>query len=158
MIVVGMADFKVCKDPLILTTLGLGSCVGIALYDKNSKVAGLAHAMLPDSGSFTNNSNRMKFVDTIIADMIVKMCVQGADKRQIKAKLVGGAHMFAHNTTNEMMRIGDRNVEASINILRKFGIPLLAKETGDTFGRTVELYSDDGRFLVKTINHGSRTL
>jgi len=158
MIIVGMADLKVCKNPGILTTLGLGSCVGVALYDKVNKVAGLAHAMLPDSASFTNNSNRMKFVDTAIADMIVKMCLQGADKKNIKAKIAGGAQMFAHNTTNESMRIGDRNVEAAINLLRKLSIPLLAKETGDNFGRTVELYSEDGRFLIKTINRGIKTI
>ena len=158
MIIVGMADLKVCKNPEILTTLGLGSCVGVALYDKVNKVAGLAHAMLPDSNSFTNNSNRMKFVDTSIADMIVKMCLQGANKSQIRAKIAGGAQMFAHNSTNESMRIGDRNVEATINLLRKLGIPLLGKETGENFGRTVELYSDDGRFIIKTISHGVRTL
>ncbi|MCL2565170.1 MAG: chemotaxis protein CheD [Defluviitaleaceae bacterium] len=158
MIIVGMADLKVCKNPEILTTLGLGSCVGIALYDKINKVAGLAHAMLPDSASFTNNSNRMKFVDTSITDLIVKMCVQGAEKRNIKAKIAGGAQMFAHSSTNESMRIGDRNVEATVTILRKLGIPLLAKETGDTYGRTVELYSEDGRFVIKTISHGIKTI
>jgi len=158
MIIVGMADLKVCKDPGILTTLGLGSCVGVALYDKVNKVAGLAHAMLPDSTAFTNNSNRMKFVDTSIADLIVKMCLQGANKNQIKAKIAGGAQMFAHNSTNDSMRIGDRNVEATVNLLRKLGIPLLGKETGLNYGRTVELYSEDGRFLIKTISHGIKTL
>jgi len=158
MIIVGMADLKVCKNPEILTTLGLGSCVGVALYDKINKVAGLAHAMLPDSNAFTNNSNRMKFVDTSIADLVVKMCAQGANKNNIKAKIAGGAQMFAHSSTNESMRIGDRNVEATLNFLRKFGIPLLARETGSTFGRTVELYSDDGRFIIKTISHGVKTI
>jgi len=157
-IIVGMADLKVCKAPGILTTLGLGSCVGVALYDKNSKVAGLAHAMLPDSTAISNNSNRMKFVDTSIADLIIKMCLQGANKNNIKAKIAGGAQMFAHNTTNDTMRIGDRNVEATINLLRKLGIPVLGKDTGLNYGRTVELYGEDGRFLIKTISHGTKVL
>jgi chemotaxis protein CheD len=158
MILVGMADLKVCKAPAVLTTLGLGSCVGIALYDPANKVAGLAHAMLPDSTAITNNSNRMKFVDTSVADLIIKMCLQGANKNNIKAKIAGGAQMFAHNATNDSMRIGDRNVEATIALLRKLGIPILGQDTGLSHGRTVELYAEDGRYLIKTISHGVKAL
>ena len=45
---VGMADLNVCKSPEGITTLGLGSCVGICIRDPVAKVGGLAHAMLPD--------------------------------------------------------------------------------------------------------------
>ena len=64
MIKVGMADLKVCKCPDALTTLGLGSCVGVALYDPVTKVSGLLHCMLPDSTQIRNNSNVAKFADT----------------------------------------------------------------------------------------------
>ena len=64
MIKVGMADLKVCKAPDALTTLGLGSCVGVALYDPVTKVSGLLHCMLPDSTQIRNNSNLAKFADT----------------------------------------------------------------------------------------------
>ena len=57
MIKVGMADLKVCKAPDALTTIGLGSCIGIALYDPSTKISGLAHIMLPDSTAIRNNSN-----------------------------------------------------------------------------------------------------
>ncbi len=66
--------------------------------------------------------------------------------------------MFAFNSTNDSMRIGDRNVEATTKWLKQLNIPILAKETGADFGRTVELYADDGRFLIKTIGHGNRVL
>ena len=56
-LIVGMADMNVAKDKGILITLGLGSCVGIALYDPVVKVAGLAHCMLPDSKEIKNNTN-----------------------------------------------------------------------------------------------------
>mgnify|MGYP000434248391 CR=1 FL=1 len=61
MIKVGMADLKACKCPDALTTLGLGSCVGVALYDPVTKIGGLLHCMLPDSTQFRNNSNIAKF-------------------------------------------------------------------------------------------------
>lgn len=158
MIVVGMADLKVVKYPENLSTLGLGSCVGIALYDNTNKVAGLAHAMLPDSTLIRNNSNIGKFVDTSVAELITRMKALGARQAYIKAKVAGGAQMFAFNSTNENMRIGDRNIEATIKVLKNWNIPLVAKDVGLTYGRTIELYAEDGRLLIKTIGHGVKTI
>jgi chemotaxis protein CheD len=158
MIVVGMADLKATKAPGILTTLGLGSCIGIALYDQQSKVAGLAHIMLPDSKAIHNNTNVAKFADTAIVKLVADMEKLGAKKRNMKAKIAGGAQMFAFNATNDNLRVGDRNTEATKKALMQCGIPLIASETGASFGRTVELYSEDGRFLVKAIGQGIRTL
>ena len=158
MIIVGMADLNVTKVPGILTTMGLGSCVGIALYDSITKVAGLAHIMLPDSKAIQNNSNVAKFADTALVKLISDMERLGANRRNLRAKIAGGAQMFAFNATNESLRIGDRNVEATKKGLQLHGIALLAQETGANFGRTVELYSEDGRFLIKTIGQGIRTL
>jgi chemotaxis protein CheD len=158
LIIVGMADLNSTRSPGGLTTLGLGSCVGIALYDAVNKVAGLAHIMLPDSTQIKNNTNAAKFADTATVKLISDMQRLGARKEYLKAKIAGGAQMFAFNSTNESMRIGDRNVEATIRLLSKLSIPVLAKDTGDCYGRTVELYADDGRFLIKTIGHGSRSL
>jgi chemotaxis protein CheD len=158
MIIVGMADLNVTRHPGALTTLGLGSCVGIALYDPGSKIAGLAHIMLPDSTQIQNHSNVAKFADTAIAKILLDMVRNGARRDALKAKIAGGAQMFAFNSTNESMRIGDRNVEAVMRLLKQYNIPLLAKETGDSFGRTVELFTDDGRFVIKTVGHGTRVL
>ena len=158
MIIVGMADLNVTKDPGVLTTLGLGSCVGIALYDPYTKIAGLAHIMLPDSTQIQNRANLAKFADTGLEKLIHDMVRLGASKAKMKAKIAGGAQMFAFGSTNENMRIGDRNVEATMKLLKQHGIPLIARDTGDNYGRTVELYSDDGRFLIKTIGHGNRVL
>ncbi len=157
-IIVGMADLNVTKAPGVLTTLGLGSCVGIALYDPAVKVAGLAHIMLPDSKLIQNNSNTAKFADTAIVRLLNDMMKLGAKRERCKAKIAGGAQMFAFNSTNDNMRIGDRNVEATLKWLKLINIPLIARETGADFGRTVELYAEDGRFLIKTIGHGNRVL
>ena len=158
MIVVGMADLKLTKNPGVLTTLGLGSCVGIALYDPVAKVAGLAHCMLPDSTQIQNNSNAAKFVDTAVVKLISNMLRVGARKELLKAKIAGGSQMFAFNSQNESMRIGDRNVEATINIMKRLNIPIIARDTGNNYGRTVELHSDSGKFVIKTIGYGIRTI
>ena len=153
-----MADLNVTRAPGMLTTLGLGSCVGIALYDPHTKIAGLAHIMLPDSTKIENNSNPAKFADTAMAKLIQEMTKMGANKGHIRAKIAGGAQMFALNAKNDEMRIGDRNVEATLRLLKQYTIPLIAYEVGANFGRTVELYAEDGRFLIKTIGHGNRIL
>lgn len=157
-IVVGMAALDCSKAPGVLTTLGLGSCVGIVLYDNINKIGGLAHAMLPDSKTITNNSNKAKFVDTSIEEMLDKMRKLGANKAHIRAKLVGGAQMFAIIGNNEKMKIGERNVDAAITSLKKLGIPLLSKEVGKDYGRTIEFYTLTGDVLVKTIAHGNKTI
>ena len=77
---VGMADANVCKPPDVITTLGLGSCVGIVLYDPIMKIAGLVHVMLPDSTKIINNSNKYKFADTGIDKLIQDMEDIGALK------------------------------------------------------------------------------
>lgn len=158
MTVVGMADLKAVKTPGVLTTLGLGSCVGIALYDPVAKVAGLAHIMLPDSKAIHNNQNPAKFADTAMIKLILDMERLGARKINMRAKIAGGAQMFAFNATNENLRVGDRNVEATRRVLKECGINIVAEETGSNFGRTVELYAEDGKFLIKAIGQGVRTL
>jgi len=158
LVLVGMADLNAVNAPGGLTTLGLGSCVGIALYDQIHKIAGLAHIMLPDSTKIQNNSVVAKFADTGTVKLINDMMRLGAKKELIKAKLAGGAQMFAFDSKNENMRIGDRNVEATLKILQALRIPVLAQDTGLNYGRTVELYAEDGRFVIKTIGHGSRVI
>ena len=94
MIKVGMADLNICKSPDAITTLGLGSCIGIALYDPVTKIGGLAHIMLPDSTQIRNNSNIAKFADTGITELVHRMTRAGANKGRMVAKIAGGAKMF----------------------------------------------------------------
>lgn len=155
---VGMADMNTAKHPDILTTLGLGSCVGIALYDPITKIGGLAHIMLPDSTQIKNNSNKAKFADTATILLVQNMIDLGAAKERIVAKLAGGAQMFAFNSSSELMRIGFRNVTAAHSILEKLGIKISASDTGDNYGRTIELYTEDGRLVIKTIGHGIKQI
>ncbi len=158
-IIVGMADLNTIKGSGTLTTLGLGSCVGIALYDPIAKVAGLAHAMLPSSKEIVNNNtNIAKFVDLATIKVTKDMIAKGAKQDRIVAKLAGGAQMFAFGSAQQNMRIGDRNVTSAENILRRLGIKIISKDVGKTFGRTVELHVADGKFVIKTIDHGSYTI
>ncbi len=158
MINVGMADLNVCKSPDSLTTLGLGSCVGICLHDPITKVSGMAHIMLPDSNKIKNNGNIAKFADTGIDELIACMLRIGANRQRLVAKIAGGAQMFAFSSNNEMMRVGDRNVEATKIKLRQLGIRILAEDTGLNFGRTIEFYSETGDLVIKAVGKSVRTV
>lgn len=155
---VGMADYKTTTFPNTLITLGLGSCVGVIIYDKITKVSGLAHVMLPSSLEIKNNSNKAKFADTAIDEMIKEMISIGANKRSLIAKLAGGAQMFNFSSQNDILRVGDRNTEACKKKLKEIGIKIIAEETGGNFGRTIELNSEDGSLMIKTIGHGVKNI
>ncbi|MBR1691263.1 MAG: chemotaxis protein CheD [Lachnospiraceae bacterium] len=155
---VGMADLAVCISPDSITTVGLGSCVGIALRDPVSKVGGLAHIMLPDSTQMKNNSNIPKFADTGIEELVKQIVKNGANRSKLVAKLAGGAQMFAFNTGNNLVRIGEQNVEACKKKLKEMGIPVLSEDTGLNFGRTVIFYPETGDFVIKSVNKEVKTI
>ncbi len=156
---VGMADLNIVESPGVLLTLGLGSCVGIALYDTEKQIAGLAHIMLPSSKSINNNHNPAKFADTAIELLIDLMTEKGAIRKNMLAKIAGGAQMFSFkNSTNNLLNIGERNVLATKKVLNGFDIPLVAEDTGGNFGRTIAVYPKTGVLFVKTINHGTKEI
>ena len=151
MIKVGMTDLNVCVSPDSITTLGLGSCVGIALRDPVTKIGGLAHVMLPDSTTIRNNTNIPKFADTGIEELVRQVVAKGANRGRLVAKIAGGAQMFAFQSKNEMVRVGERNVEATKKKLAQLKIPILAEDTGKNYGRTVIFYPETGDFVIRAV-------
>lgn len=158
MIKVGMADLKLCKAPDAVTTLGLGSCVGIAIRDPIKKIGGLAHIMLPDSKIMQNNTNIPKFADTGVTELVRIIVEAGGSRTRLVAKIAGGAQMFAFSSKNELVSVGDRNVIAVKKILGELKIPILAEDTGLNFGRTVEFYPETGDYIIKAVGKGVKTI
>lgn len=156
---VGMADLKTCVSPNGVTTLGLGSCVGIALRDPMNKVGGLAHIMLPDSTAIRNSQlNIAKFADTGIEELVRQMEKLGARRTRMVAKIAGGATMFNFQGRSDMVQVGARNVEASIAKLRQLRIPILAQDTGADYGRTVIFFPETGDFHIRAVGKSERII
>lgn len=156
---VGMADLKTCLSPDGLTTLGLGSCIGIAIWDSAVGVGGLAHIMLPDSTAIRNGGqNIAKFADTGIVELVRQMEAKGAKRSRMKAKLAGGATMFASTGKSDMVQIGLRNAEASACKLKELGIPVVAQDVGANFGRTVVFYPETGNYHIRAVGKPERTI
>jgi len=155
---VGMADLQSANDKCILCTHGLGSCVGVVLYDNITKISGLAHIMLPSSLNAKNKSNTAKFADTAIVKLIEDMHQLGASKRNITAKLVGGSQMFSSAYLSDISRIGANNIKAAKEKLAELGIPIIAEDTGGNYGRTIEMHSENGNLYIKTFEHGLKQI
>lgn len=155
---VGMADLKTCKSPDGLTTLGLGSCVGVAIVDKVNRIGGLVHVMLPDSSIMKENINVAKFADTGIVELVKQMEKLGAVKSRMVAKIAGGAQMFNFDSNNTLLRVGDRNAEACRKKLKELNISVLAEDCGDSYGRTVIFYPETGVYEIRTVGRGTKNI
>lgn len=154
---VKVADYAVATGDVIISTLGLGSCVAIMLYDGSSRIGGLAHILLPSEGLSLDSDNRAKFPSTAIPLLVEDMRKRGAWGRPM-AKIVGGASMFASLLPSGGINMGERNVEATKRVLRLAEIPLVASDTGGEHGRSVYFHLNDGRVVVKSLKMGERVL
>lgn len=154
---VGMADLKIATEEHALRTFGLGSCVGLALYDKKAQIAGMAHIMLPTSPSVAPQ-HVAKYVNTAVPRLVSLLLEQGACKARLCAKLAGGAQMFANTAALDLIRVGPRNVEATVEALRSLGIPLIASDVGGHYGRTITLECMTGRLWVRSVQHGEHCI
>ncbi|MCR4430531.1 MAG: chemotaxis protein CheD [Tepidanaerobacteraceae bacterium] len=156
---VGMAEYKAARSPVVLISLGLGSCVGVALYDSAKKIGGLAHIMLPDSNlSGRRDFNPGKFADTAIDMLIGDMDKIGADPKRITAKIAGGAQMFQIKSDNSIMQIGKRNVEAVRSKLATLNVKIISEDVEGNYGRTIEFNCETGELKIKTVGHGLKII
>jgi chemotaxis protein CheD len=154
---VKVADYAVARGDAIIATIGLGSCVAIALYDPQACVGGLAHILLPAEGMSRDHRNPAKFPGTAVPLLLDEMRKLGA-KGPFQGKLVGGASMFASLLPQGGVNMGDRNVDASRRALTQAQIALVAQDTGGSYGRSVYLHVRDGRIVVRSLANGERVL
>lgn len=155
---VGIADLNLVSPPGKIMTIGLGSCIGISLYDRVKKVAGLAHIMLPDSTQFKSIPQPLKFADLAIPILIKEMEQSGCNKRNIVAKIVGGASMFNFSDKSMISDIGKRNAESVKKVLDKERIPIVGEDVGGNKGRTMIVDSNDGTVIIKIVGQVMITL
>ncbi len=152
---VGIADLKVASNNDILRTI-LGSCVGICLYDSESKIGGLAHIMLPVRK--TEASSAKKYADTAMPLLLEDMHKLGSDSSRIVAKIVGGATMFNLSENSMMSEIGKNNIIKVRHILKEKGIPIIAEDIGGDYGRTIDFYLDTGEIKIKSLGKEDLTI
>jgi chemotaxis protein CheD len=156
---VKVADYAVRRGNEVIATIGLGSCVAIALYDRESRTGGLAHILLPSMAMSRETSNPAKFPETIVPIMLAEMRALGmASNARVAAKIAGGASMFGQLVNGTGINVGERNVLATREALAAAGVQLLAEDTGLDYGRSVYFHLADGRVDVRSLKKGDRVL
>lgn len=155
---VGIADLNLTKSPNRIITVGLGSCIGIALFDEKSEIGGLAHIMLPDSTQFSNVTNPCKFADLAIPILYEKMLKLGANSRNLKGKIAGGASMFTFTDKSMNMDIGNRNGIAVKKALENLKIPIIGEDIGGNKGRTMILDASSFIVQIRTVGLGIKEI
>ncbi len=154
LVIIGIGEWSVGNT--VMTSIGLGSCVGVVLHDEEKKIGGLAHVMLPQS-SGKPGEREGKYADTAVKVLLDELMARGSRTGSLKAKLAGGASMFQNFSGN--LNIGERNVEALRIILKEKSIPIIREDIGGTVGRTVTYYpKDNGRYVIRQADGATREI
>jgi chemotaxis protein CheD len=147
-IVVDMGCMAVVEGPANLVAL-LGSCVGIALYDPETKIGGLAHVMLP---SFRRGGGeKSKYADTAVPALLESLLSKGGSPRRVVAKLAGGANVLRTTNGEPTYQIGRANIESATHALGEHGVELLWQDTGGTAPRKMLVDLDSFDVTIKLI-------
>ncbi len=157
---VGMGEIVTTSSPNVLSSLGLGSCIALVLYDPVEKIAGMAHIMLPDSSMRSkscNNTKPGKYADNAVDALINELDSKGASRKRIKAKVAGGSKMFSFEIS-ALLSIGEQNVKKVLDLLDSHSIPLEGCDTGGSRGRSVRFNILECILEVKIIGQGIKAI
>lgn len=149
---IGIADIVLVRSPERLRTV-LGSCVGIAIYDRAVRLGGMAHVILPASNEGSGDPG--KFADTAVDTLVQQLIAEGAEKLRLTAKIAGGASMFGEDHPEAL---GNRNVQAVLARLGKHTIRLAGSAVGGRKGRRMLLDPTTGEVQVEIIGEAPQSI
>jgi chemotaxis protein CheD len=158
MTAVGVGDCKVSAQPGdCLVTYGLGSCIGLSIWDPVAKVGGLLHFMLPESSQDPAKAaaNPYLYADTGIPLLFKTSYKLGAEKKRLLVRVAGGAQVL---DGDGVFNIGKRNYLAMKKIFWKAGVLIHVEEVGGSVSRTLRLEISTGRLLVQEAGAEAREL
>jgi chemotaxis protein CheD len=143
---VKLGEIIASDTPEKYNLLGLGTCLGIFMYDLKKKHYLMAHCLLPEYNEHTERDNNLagKFTDTAIRKMVKRMLDSGSVKSDIKVKMAGGSQIY-----NDMLRVGERNIQTAHRVLKEENIPLVAEDVGGNTGRSILSFNQDGTIDIR---------
>jgi chemotaxis protein CheD len=157
-IAVGLGELQISRSPQdVLVAYGLGSCVGVGMYDPAARVAGLLHAVLPNHPN-GGSDQAAKYVDSGILTLMVQILKAGAERHRLVIRMAGGANMLVAPGFSQTFNIGSRNVDAAMATLGTLNLRIASQEVGGNTGRTLRFYVADGRMTIRTIGNQEREI
>jgi len=157
---VPLASYSLAKSPDVLASYGVGSCVVVALFDPGTRLAAMAHVMLPGRDEEKRDLPPAMYSDQAIEAMLEDLIRCGSVRERLVAKIAGGAQMFISpfGSKDHSQSPGRRNVETVIKKLSREAIPLVAKDVGKNHGRSIEFYPESGQMLIRTLSEGIKEI
>jgi chemotaxis protein CheD len=129
------------EDLLVMTTLG--SCIAACLWDRQARVGGMNHFMLPegagDSGRYGSFAMEL---------LINEMMKRGASRMTMEAKVFGGGAVISGMNT---INVGERNTKFVLEFLATERIPVVSKDVLDVYPRKVCFLPASGKAMVKRL-------
>jgi chemotaxis protein CheD len=156
---VSLAELKLSADvSRHLVCYGLGSCIGLCAYDPVIKLAGMAHIVLPKSHPGTTTENGTKFADIAVPILLEEMYKQGALKTRLVIKLTGGAQMIQMAGFSSSLEMGNKNIDATRQMLKAEGLRIAGEDVGGSHGRSVWLSVSTGEVVIRTAGQIMKSL
>lgn len=157
-LIVGLGEVKVSNDPsVVLTCLGLGSCIGVAAYDPLTHVGGMAHIVLPHSNN-GNGQGSSKYADIGIPSLFEQVEKAGGKRSRLIIKIAGGAQISKARGLEDSFQIGKKNSQAVLEIMSQMGLPIKASDVGGNHGRTLKMYLESGNTIVNSAMQGTKEI
>lgn len=150
-----MAEMFVSDGNDVLAIHGLGSCLGIAIYDPTRGIGAMAHIMLPCNLTKSHRHKPGKYVDSAIDEMFNDLKKLGCDPENLVAKICGGSRMFKTRKDNRDC-VGTKNIKLARKILKELGIHIIAEDVGGNYGRIVEFDVNTGIMRIVTVMTGTK--
>jgi chemotaxis protein CheD len=157
LVTVGIAEMGIVTDTDQLVTYALGSCIGVCLFDRNMKIAGMVHIMLPTAPADGAKNSIFRYADTGVPMTLQKMESMGARRAGLTAKIAGGAKMFDIPGDSLVGNIGNRNLAAVKQVLATYRIPIIGEDVGSNYARTMFFNASDGMVTIKAFSRGIST-
>jgi chemotaxis protein CheD len=156
--VVSIGEFHLAAGSARLLIHGLGSCIAVLLHDPVARLSCLGHILLPRPPSGGAGDAPGRFASTAVPAMLERLTGSGAQVQRLAAKVAGGAEMFQYERPAAQQSVGDRNVAATLEVLQRLAIPITARDTGGTHGRTVHVDAGTGRMVIRALRVEVRVL
>jgi chemotaxis protein CheD len=131
------------EDVAIMTTLG--SCIAACLWDRERKVGGMNHFMLPDGGGAGDGGRYGSYAMELLINELIK---RGASRTTLEAKVFGGGAVIAGMTT---INVGERNTQFVLDYLKTERIAVVSKDVLDVYPRKVCFLPASGKAMVKRL-------
>ncbi len=149
---VGLGKVEIAHAPAQLTAI-LGSCVGVAIFDRQTSTATLAHVVMPHGDDQDHVVAR--HAEEAVNDSIAMLEEAGCNRTNLIVKIAGGAKMFGEK---ELVARDEKNIATVRRAVQAANLELRAEHVGGSKGRRVTLDAQTGDFLIETPGEGILTL